>query len=76
MDKEKTLSLSNRIKAISKKETNLMEFCGTHTHEIFRFGLRDLLPKNIHLLSGPGCPVCVTPQEDIDYIITLARNFP
>ena len=76
MDKEKTLSLSNRIKAISKKEINLMEFCGTHTHEIFRFGLRDLLPKNIHLLSGPGCPVCVTPQEDIDYIITLARNFP
>jgi hydrogenase expression/formation protein HypD len=76
MDREKVLDLGKRINTVSKKEINLMEFCGTHTHEIFRFGLRDILPQNIHLLSGPGCPVCVTAQEDIDYIITLARIFP
>lgn len=67
--------LINRIKKISKKEINIMEFCGTHTHEIFRYGIRQVLPKNIHLYSGPGCPVCVTSEEDIDYIIHLAENY-
>jgi len=67
--------LVERIKKISKKEINIMEFCGTHTHEIFRYGIRQLLPENIHLLSGPGCPVCVTSEEDIDYIIELAQNY-
>uniref|UniRef100_A0A7C3MIK8 Hydrogenase formation protein HypD n=1 Tax=Dictyoglomus thermophilum TaxID=14 RepID=A0A7C3MIK8_DICTH len=64
-----------RIKKISKKKINIMEFCGTHTHEIFRYGIRQLLPENIHLLSGPGCPVCVTSEDDIDYIIDLAQNY-
>ncbi|MGB9856983.1 MAG: hydrogenase formation protein HypD [Dictyoglomaceae bacterium] len=67
--------LVEEIKRISKKEITIMEFCGTHTHEIFRYGIRELLPKNIHLLSGPGCPVCVTSEEDIDYIINLAENY-
>lgn len=53
---------------------NLMEVCGTHTMAIARSGLRGLLPDNIHLLSGPGCPVCVTPQETIDCAIALARE--
>jgi len=53
---------------------NLMEVCGTHTMAIARSGLRDLLPDNFHLLSGPGCPVCVTPQETIDYAIALAQQ--
>ncbi|MGB9843758.1 MAG: hydrogenase formation protein HypD [Caldisericia bacterium] len=77
MIKEKVEELSNIIKKISKKELNLMEFCGTHTHEIFKYGIRQLLPKNIQLLSGPGCPVCVTSQRDIDYLITLVyeENF-
>ncbi len=48
-----------------------MEFCGTHTHEISRYALRSILPKNLELRSGPGCPVCVTAEEDIDYIINL-----
>ena len=39
----------------------IMEVCGTHTHEIFRLGIRKLLPKQVELISGPGCPVCVTP---------------
>ncbi|MBN2620833.1 hydrogenase formation protein HypD [candidate division WOR-3 bacterium] len=53
---------------------NLMEVCGTHTMAIARSGLRDLLPDNLTLLSGPGCPVCVTPQETIDRAILLAQQ--
>ena len=44
----------------------IMEVCGTHTHEIFRLGIRKLLPKQVELISGPGCPVCVTPVSFID----------
>ncbi len=49
-----------------------MEICGTHTVSIFRSGLRQLLPENVELISGPGCPVCVTANEDIDRAIWLA----
>ena len=51
----------------------LMEVCGTHTVEIFRHGIRDVIPKNISLLSGPGCPVCVTSLHDVDAAIAVAR---
>ncbi len=51
---------------------SFMEVCGTHTMNIFRFGIRELLPANIRLISGPGCPVCVTPNEFIDKAIALA----
>lgn len=50
----------------------IMEVCGTHTHEIFRLGIRKILPENIELISGPGCPVCVTPVDFIDEAIWLA----
>ncbi len=50
----------------------IMEVCGTHTHEIFRLGIRSLLPDQVHLISGPGCPVCVTPCGYIDEAIELA----
>ncbi len=50
-----------------------MEFCGTHTHAVCRFGIRELLPKTIEMFSGPGCPVCVTDQADMDYAIALAK---
>lgn len=50
----------------------IMEVCGTHTHEIFRLGIRGLLSKQITLISGPGCPVCVTPVEFIDEAVWLA----
>ncbi len=43
-----------------------MEVCGGHTHAIYRFGLKDLLPANIELIHGPGCPVCVLPMGRID----------
>lgn len=57
-----------------KAGVRLMEICGTHTVAIFRSGLRQLLPPSIQLISGPGCPVCVTANEDIDRAIWLARQ--
>lgn len=51
-----------------------MEVCGTHTMSAFRCGLHSLMPDNVTLLSGPGCPVCVTAQGDIDLFIDLASN--
>jgi hydrogenase expression/formation protein HypD len=68
---------SKLIEAIEKHATskmNLMEVCGTHTMSIAKSGMRSMLPENLRLLSGPGCPVCVTPQETIDYAIELARE--
>jgi len=62
------------IKSISKKKINLMEVCGTHTVAIFRNGIRKILPSNINLISGPGCPVCVTPISYIDEIIALSKK--
>ena len=50
----------------------VMEVCGTHTHEIFRLGIRQMLPESIELISGPGCPVCVTPVGYIDEAVMLA----
>lgn len=51
-----------------------MEFCGGHTHTISRYGIEDLLPRNIHLVHGPGCPVCVLPVGRIDAAIRLAQR--
>ena len=51
----------------------LMEVCGTHTVSIARAGIRDLMPEGTRLASGPGCPVCVTSNRDIDTVIALAR---
>ncbi|WP_035586643.1 hydrogenase formation protein HypD [Hippea jasoniae] len=55
-----------------KKEIKIMHICGTHENSIIRFGLRDLLPANIRVIAGPGCPVCVTSSRDIDAVINLA----
>lgn len=66
--------LARQIKKISKRPVRLMEVCGTHTMAIFKSGLRTLLPETITLLSGPGCPVCVTTQEEIDAFVQLARQ--
>lgn len=52
----------------------LMEFCGGHTHAIFRFGLQQLLPHNIEFVHGPGCPVCVLPASRVDTAITIALD--
>lgn len=53
-------------------DVRLMEVCGGHTNTIMRYGIREILPDNIKLISGPGCPVCVTSQRDIDCMIELA----
>ena len=52
----------------------LMEVCGGHTHAIYRFGLKDLLPPNIELVHGPGCPVCVLPMGRIDDGLSIAAR--
>jgi hydrogenase expression/formation protein HypD len=62
-----------RIKARSTRPVRLMEFCGGHTHAIMRYGLRSLLPTTVDLRSGPGCPVCVTANADLDRAIALAQ---
>lgn len=53
---------------------NLMEFCGGHTHAIFRYGVQDLLPRNVRLVHGPGCPVCVLPVSRLDMAIELVER--
>ena len=62
------------IRRTSRQPVRLMEVCGTHTMSIFRHGIRDVLPQTINLLSGPGCPVCVTSQQEIDTFIAYARQ--
>jgi len=65
--------LIDRIHRHSTRPTRLMEFCGGHTAAIFKHGLRQLLPQNIQMLSGPGCPVCVTAIADLDWAVALAH---
>lgn len=74
-DTQLSKKILSEIKEISLSlgDTTIMEFCGTHTHSIFKFGIRELLPENITMLSGPGCPVCVTDSRDIDYFLALAE---
>ncbi len=72
-DPEAAQALLRKIRAASRTPIRIMEVCGTHTVALFRSGVRDLLPDTITLLSGPGCPVCVTAQGEIDAFITLAR---
>ena len=62
-----------RIKERSKKRARFMEFCGGHTVTIFRYGIRQLLPPTIEMVSGPGCPICVTPNADLDKAIALSQ---
>ena len=66
--------IASEIKNTAVKNMRLMEVCGTHTMSIFRHGIRTVLPHGISLLSGPGCPVCVTSQKDIDTFIALAMT--
>jgi len=67
--------IADKIKAIMPKDKiNLMEVCGTHTQSFFRFGLDKLMPQNLRLIAGPGCPVCVSSQEYIDTAIHYAQD--
>jgi len=60
--------------ATAGRNVNVMEVCGTHTMAIARYGIRDVLPENVRLLSGPGCPVCVTEPGYVDAAVELARR--
>ena len=71
--KDLILSVAENLKAISRKEIILMEVCGGHTMAIHRFGLASLLPSNIRLISGPGCPVCVSSQLFIDKAMAYSK---
>lgn len=72
-DREKVDRLVKQIRSISKKDIVLMEVCGGHTWAIQKFGIPSLLPQNIRLISGPGCPVCVTDRRFIDHAVALSR---
>ncbi len=70
-NKELVQGLLKRISAYDFPAL-FMEVCGTHTVSLFRFGIRGMLPPNIKVISGPGCPVCVTAQQDIERALALA----
>jgi len=67
------LSLKNKVKKFNN--IRLMEFCGTHTHNIFQFGFRNVFLPHIKFIAGPGCPVCVTSEEDLAEIKFLFDNY-
>lgn len=66
--------LTEKIDKIITKPWTIMEICGGQTHTIMKFGIEELLPKNISIVHGPGCPVCVTPLETIDKAIKIAST--
>ncbi len=68
----KKLSAAIKGEANPERQYNLMEFCGGHTHAIFRYGVQELMPANVTFVHGPGCPVCVLPIGRIDNAIQLA----
>ena len=72
MSEEKKRTAREIIENYDGPKVRIMEVCGTHTHEIFRLGIRKLLPPQVELISGPGCPVCVTPVGFIDEAVWLA----
>jgi len=75
-DKEIALGLARaiRVEVDAQKPYRFMEFCGGHTHAISRYGLEDMLPSNVRMIHGPGCPVCVLPAGRIDMAIRLAER--
>jgi len=80
-DTNKAKTLIKAIKEIAKKiaprqskPLQIMEFCGGHTHTIFRYGIEQMLPDTIEMVHGPGCPVCVLPMGRVDDCIALAEN--
>ncbi|MCK4341103.1 MAG: hydrogenase formation protein HypD [Phycisphaerae bacterium] len=75
--KDRIEPLSHELHELSRglsRQIKLMEVCGTHTVSIFRSGIRSMLPEKLRLVSGPGCPVCVTAQRHIDAAIELAAR--
>ena len=67
-------TLAKKIAGLTKQPLKLMEVCGGHTHTIFKYGIEDLLPENIEMIHGPGCPVCVIPLGRVDDAISIAQQ--
>ncbi len=68
------MALAARIARQVTRRWNIMEICGGQTHTLLRYGLPELLPPEVHLVHGPGCPVCVTPLEMVDKAIEIAAR--
>jgi hydrogenase expression/formation protein HypD len=66
--------LAEQIAALSDRRLKFMEVCGGHTHTIFKYGIEDLLPANIEMIHGPGCPVCVIPLGRVDDALSIAQQ--
>ena len=75
-DRELAQGLARRsaTRRSASRRYNIMEFCGGHTHAIFRYGVQDLMPENVNFVHGPGCPVCVLPVGRIDNALELAEE--
>jgi hydrogenase expression/formation protein HypD len=75
-DPELITKASEEIRRLAepRRHYRIMEVCGGHTHAIYRFGLKDILPDNIELIHGPGCPVCVLPMGRIDDGLAIAQK--
>lgn len=74
---EKAAALRREIEKLSyqlDKHIKIMEVCGGHTHSIFKYGIEEILPANIELIHGPGCPVCVMPKGRLDDAIAISQN--
>jgi len=69
-----TAAINDTADDLADREVKLMEVCGTHTMAIAKSGIRSMIPKNIRLISGPGCPVCVTPAGTIDAVLELSED--
>ena len=66
--------LAEQIRHLTTRPLKIMEVCGGHTHTIFKYGIEDLLPPNITMIHGPGCPVCVIPLGRVDDAISIAQQ--
>jgi len=73
-DAEAARKYAREIARVTKRPWTLMEVCGGQTHTIVKFGIDELLPRQITLIHGPGCPVCVTPLELIDKALEIAAR--
>jgi hydrogenase expression/formation protein HypD len=71
---ETAVKMAKKLSLYEGRHISLMEVCGTHTMSIFRHGIKNVLPENISLISGPGCPVCVTPVYYVDTAVKLSRR--